>query len=144
MILLDTSALFKRYFEEEGTEIIDQIFNDESRKCISALTITELSSNLKRMCSIDKIISDNIMKIILNKFHSDIKTRLIVPVPVNMNIIIISEELVIDKYMTPIDSIILATAKYLSESTSITLISSDNKMCKIAENNDIKTINPVK
>ena len=44
---IDTSALFKRYFPEQGTEQIDDIFNEaDSNFYISDITIIEIVLNL--------------------------------------------------------------------------------------------------
>ena len=45
---IDTSALFKRYIPEAGTDILDDIFKDIGTFYISDVTIIEVISNLKR------------------------------------------------------------------------------------------------
>ena len=53
---IDTSALFKRYQPEKGTAMVSQILEtpDES-VFISALSIVEIISNLRRLFEVDKI-----------------------------------------------------------------------------------------
>jgi len=46
--LIDTSTLFKRYINEPGTKKLDELFSTAGTFFISALTIVELISNLKR------------------------------------------------------------------------------------------------
>lgn len=53
---MDTSALFKRYQHEEGTALVSQILETPDQPVfISALSIVEIISNLKRLFEVDKI-----------------------------------------------------------------------------------------
>ena len=56
---IDTSALFKRYVEEQGSEVVDSIFSESAEKHISTISILELLSNLQRLHLIDKIMSSS-------------------------------------------------------------------------------------
>lgn len=38
---IDTSALFKRYVEEQGSEVVDSIFSESAEKHISTISILE-------------------------------------------------------------------------------------------------------
>jgi len=57
---LDTSALFKRYQVENGTEVVNQLLEKGAGDLfISSLTIVEITSNLKRLCAIDKVTNED-------------------------------------------------------------------------------------
>lgn len=52
---IDTSALFKRYQVEKGSDIVsDTLEKKDSELFISSLTVIEVVSNLKRLCDIDR------------------------------------------------------------------------------------------
>jgi PIN domain nuclease of toxin-antitoxin system len=56
---IDTSALFKRYQLEKGTVIVSQLLEESDEPIfISSITIVEIISNLKRLCEIDKITTE--------------------------------------------------------------------------------------
>lgn len=38
---LDTSALFKRYMQEKGSDIVDELFKEENLLFISSITLCE-------------------------------------------------------------------------------------------------------
>jgi PIN domain nuclease of toxin-antitoxin system len=56
---IDTSALFKRYQLEKGTAVVSQLLEESDEPIfISSITIVEIISNLKRLCEIDKITTE--------------------------------------------------------------------------------------
>ena len=56
---IDTSALFKRYQPEKGTALVSQILQESDEPVfISSITIIEIVSNLKRLCDVDKITTE--------------------------------------------------------------------------------------
>ena len=56
---LDTSALFKRYQLEKGTEVVNKLLEKSAGNLfISALTVVEITSNLKRICAVDKVTTE--------------------------------------------------------------------------------------
>lgn len=56
---IDTSALFKRYQPEKGTALVSRILEESDEPIfISSITIVEIISNLKRLCKIDKITTE--------------------------------------------------------------------------------------
>jgi PIN domain nuclease of toxin-antitoxin system len=53
-VFLDTSALFKRYQVENGTEAVNELIEKGAGNLfISSLTIVEITSNLKRLCAVN-------------------------------------------------------------------------------------------
>jgi predicted nucleic acid-binding protein len=56
---IDTSALFKRYQIEKGTDkVCDLIENSREKIFLSSLTVVEVISNLKRLYEIDHLTTD--------------------------------------------------------------------------------------
>ena len=50
---IDTSALFKRYVEEKGSETVNNIFAQSTGKYISSICLVEVVSNLRRLVDVD-------------------------------------------------------------------------------------------
>lgn len=72
---VDTSALFKRYQPEKGTTIVSQILEASDEPIfISSITIVEIVSNLKRLCVIDKITTEEQFLKQRSFFYQDIDT----------------------------------------------------------------------
>lgn len=138
---IDTSALFKRYIPEKGTEQIDVLFNIAENVYISDLTITEIISNLKRKCEVTCEIDNDLYLSIKKEFLSDISQGNIQTVSVDSEIIIRSLVFIDKNHITPIDSIQLASADYLnSEEKDIVFVCSDKKLIKLAEENNLSTV----
>ena len=139
---IDTSALFKRYFPERGTEQIDDIFNEaDSTFYISDITIIEIVSNLKRKNEITRELNNEIYSKIKKEFFNDIAHENIKTVGVFSENIIKAITLIDKKYVTPLDSIQLATALQLNfELQNIVFVCSDKKLSDLAQEYGIKTI----
>lgn len=131
---IDTSALFKRYIPEAGTDKIDLLFEKEGLFIISNLTVIEMVSNLKRLADVDKKIDDTVFEAIKSELFNDIADGTIKVEPVTSRSIITSVNLISKVYISPIDSLQLAMALNLKESYSnVSLVCSDEKLCKLAE-----------
>lgn len=48
LLFFDTSALVKRYYEESGTDVVDELIEDEREVIISSLPVLETISAFKR------------------------------------------------------------------------------------------------
>lgn len=139
---VDTSALFKRYQPEKGTTIVSQILEASDEPIfISSITIVEIVSNLKRLCVIDKITTEEQFLKQRSFFYQDIDTLGITILDMTAEDIIKAENLILTRYMKPIDSIQLAIALNLQQD-NVTFVSSDQKLCKIAEVEGLKTLIP--
>ena len=69
---LDTSALVKRYHQEIGTDVVDEIFESEDRVIIiSNISITEFVSTINRKKNEKEITQDD-LELVLSKFYADI------------------------------------------------------------------------
>lgn len=139
---IDTSALFKRYQPEEGTALVSQILEASDQPVfISALSIVEIISNLRRLFEVDKITSEDQFLQQRAFFYQDINTLGITILDVSAEDIIKAEDLILKRYMKPIDSIQLAIALNLKRN-DITFVSSDRRLCKIADEEGLQTLTP--
>jgi predicted nucleic acid-binding protein len=138
---IDTSALFKRYIPEAGTDILDDIFKDIGTFYISDVTIIEVISNLKRKNEITKELSNSIYKKIKSEFFNDIASGNLKITGILSETIIEAINLIDKKYLTPLDSIQLAAALQLNAKNGDTVfVCSDKKLCTLAEKYGLKSL----
>jgi predicted nucleic acid-binding protein len=139
---IDTSALFKRYQPEKGTTLVSQILQKSDEPVfISSITIIEIVSNLKRLCDVDKITTEEEFSKQRTFFYKDIDTLNITILDVSAEDIIKAEDLILKRYMKPVDSIQLAIALNL-QSDNVIFVSSDRRLCKIATAEGLDTLIP--
>jgi uncharacterized protein len=139
---IDTSALFKRYADELGTEMVNQVFDEKASRFISQLTITEVVSNLKRLAEIDQVISDAEFKQLMKVFLSDIACGAIFTLDLTPKVVLLSVDLCSEHYLTPIDALQLATALSIKTSDPI-FVCSDHKLVRVAELHGLQTLTPL-
>jgi uncharacterized protein len=139
---IDTSALFKRYADELGTEMVNQVFAEKASRFISQLTITEVVSNLKRLAEIDRVISDAEFKQLMKVFLSDIACGAIFTLDLTPKVVLLSVDLCSEHYLTPIDALQLATALSIKTSDPI-FVCSDHKLVRVAELHGLQTLTPL-
>jgi len=131
--LIDTSTLFKRYINEPGTKKLDGLFSTAGTFFISAFTIVELITNLKRLNQVDGVIDDNTFTVLKRSFFSDIDKGTIEIEPVTPLIILTAVEFLKEAYITPIDAVQLATMAILQERLgNLVFLSSDHKLLRLA------------
>ena len=138
---IDTSALFKRYIPDQGTEQLDDIFKQDGIFYISDITIIEIISNLKRKNEITKELDNSVYKKIKSEFFNDIAQGKIKTSGVLSETIIEAISIIEKRYLTPIDSIQLVTALQLNADKQNTVfVCSDKKLGRLAEKCGIKTM----
>lgn len=139
---IDTSALFKRYQPEQGTEFICHILENANQPAfISSITIVEVISNLKRLFEIDKITTEEQFHLQRSFFYQDINTIGITVLDVTPEDVITAESLILKRYMKPVDSIQLAIALNIL-TNELTFVSSDQRLCNIAKAEGLLILNP--
>ena len=139
---IDTSALFKRYQVEKGTEEVSALIEKSQEKVyISSLTIIEVISNLKRLHEVDHLTTEQEFAQQRLFFYNDIEQFEIIILDVTTDDIMKAEGLILKRYMKPVDAIQLAVALN-NFSTKPTFVSSDRKLCSIAQQEGLPTFNP--
>jgi len=138
---IDTSALFKRYIPEKGTEQLDNIFKHSGTLYISDITVIEVISNLKRKNEITKELDNYTYENIKKEFFNDIAQGNIEIYSVLSEIIIEAVNIIDKRYLTPLDSIQLATALQLDlKMQNIVFVCSDIKLAVISEKYGLNTL----
>lgn len=138
---LDTSALFKRYVQEEGSDVVDRLFKEKNLLFISSLTLCEVISNLRRLVDVDKVISEKEFICLRATFLGDVGDGLLDIIEITTSILLKSLEIVSKKYVTPLDAIQLATALSLPEKS--VFVCSDRKLLRIAKENNFDILDPI-
>jgi predicted nucleic acid-binding protein len=137
---LDTSALFKRYVQEEGSDAVDKLFEEKTPLFISSITLCEVISNLRRLVDVDRIITEKEFNLLKATFWGDVGDGLLDLIEVTTSILIESLEIITKKYVTPLDAIQLATALSLPEKP--VFVCSDLKLLRLAKEYGLIVLNP--
>lgn len=137
---LDTSALFKRYVPERGSEAIDSIIAQGGLCCISSMTVLELISNLQRLHSIDHVLAVEDFRRLLNAFCLDVLDRKLEVVGATPARVSAAFEMLLASYLTPIDALQIATA--LSLGPEACLVSADKKLNQLARRQGMQVLDP--
>jgi len=121
--------------------MVSQILEESNQPIyISSITIIEIISNLKRLFEVDKVTTEEQFHQQRSFFYQDINNLGITILDVTAEDIIKAESLILKRYMKPVDSIQLAIALNLQQDDVITFVSSDQKLCKTAETEGLKTL----
>lgn len=137
---LDTSALFKRYVQEEGSDIVDGLFEEGNLLFISSITLCEVISNLRRLVDVDGIITEKEFNLLRATFWGDVGDGLLDLIELTTAILLESLEIISSKYITPLDAIQLASALSLPEKPTFVCV--DRKLLRIAEEHGLAVLNP--
>jgi predicted nucleic acid-binding protein len=89
----------------------------------------------------DKITTEAQFQLQRDFFYKDIVTLNITILDITSEDVIKAEDLILKRYMKPVDSIQLAIALNM-KSDDITFVSSDQRLCKIAAQERLKTLTP--
>lgn len=139
---VDTSALFKRYQPEKGTPVVCRILEATPQPVfISSITLIEIISNLKRLYEVDKITTQAQFLQQRSFFYKDINTLGITILDLTTDDIITAEDLIMKRYMKPVDSIQIAIALNLRRD-NMTFVSADRKLCRIAAEEGLDILTP--
>mgnify|MGYP001163460931 CR=1 FL=1 len=137
---LDTSALFKRYMQEKGSDIVDGLFKEENLLFISSITLCEVISNLRRLVDVDRIITEKEFNLLRATFLGDVGDGRLDLIELTTAILLESLEIISKKYVAPLDAIQLATALSLPEKP--VFVCADRKLLRIAGEYELAVLNP--
>jgi len=138
---LDTSALFKRYVAEKGSNAIGNLFEQRTSVLISEITLCEVISNLRRLVDVDKIIKEDEFEQLKATFLGDVGDEILELIELTPGIVLNSLEICSKQYTTPIDAIQLASALSLLERPIF--VCSDQKLLRLADEWGLPTFDPL-
>ncbi len=146
---LDTSALVKRYKTEEGSDIIDYLFDNLPKGhslATSFLTVLEFVSAIRRLLKGNRISKDD-FETIISTFSQELEPFLIRSIEDN----VVAEALnkVVSHALKSADSIHLSTVVELREimkdaGEKVVFVCDDDELMKAGRRENLEVINPRK
>ena len=113
ILYLDTSALLKKYFKENGSNNVISLWKDSTAIITSAVTYAETLASIYRKRRESRDIDAHIFRAVLESFQKDWKS--FIRVDVNEHLHEIINKLVADHPLRGFDAIHLASALLLHE-----------------------------
>lgn len=138
----DTSALVKRYHEEEGTEAVDEILDrDDVEILISSLTVIESVSAFRRKYNRGEL-SESEMEELLGVFFQEALDEFVI-LPMEESLLNFSFELVLEDDLRTLDSLQLSAGLSLAkEVDDIVFVTADEALADIGERHGLETLVP--
>jgi predicted nucleic acid-binding protein len=141
VLFFDTSALVKRYYEEPGTELVDDLVEDDRRVTITSLAVIETISAFRRKYN-RRQISESDTDGLLAAFFGEALDDFVI-VPMEESIQQFSFDLILEDDLRTLDSLQLAAALALDgEEMDIVFISADSDLVAVANDRGLQTVNP--
>jgi predicted nucleic acid-binding protein len=143
MLFFDTSALVKRYADEQGTQTVDRLIETtESTIIITSLSVIEIASAFRRKYNRGEI-SEHKRDGLLVSFFEEATERFII-IPVDENIFENAFDLVLEDDLRTLDSLQLAAVLTLPPpNPEITFVCADETLVAVAEQHGLSTNNPL-
>jgi len=141
LLFFDTSALVKRYYEEPGTETVDELLEDDSTVVISSLAVIETLSAFRRKYNRGEI-GENDMNALLASFFREALDDFVI-VPMDESIQQFSFDLILEDDLRTLDSLQLSAALSISgEDIEVVFVSADRELVSVADNWGLGTVVP--
>ena len=136
----DTSALVKRYYEETGTEVVDEIIESDSSTVISSISVIETVSAFRRKYNRDEITEEEMNALLSEFFNEALKDFVIVPL--EESLLQFSFNLVVEEDLRTLDSLQLSAALSIKAEDKVRFICADSELVSTARENDLNAVNP--
>jgi predicted nucleic acid-binding protein len=138
----DTSALVKRYHEEEGTDSVDEILDQDGVEVlISSLTVIETVSAFRRKYNRGEI-SESEMEQLISVFFQEALDEFVI-LPLEESLLNFSFELVLEDDLRTLDSMQLSAALSLAqEMEDLVFVTADEDLAKIGKRHTLETVVP--
>lgn len=141
-LFFDTSALVKRYYEEDGSENVDELIEDEdSTVIITSLSIIEATSAFRRKHNRGEIEQERMNRLLSTFFEEAIQDFVIVPI--EESFMKYSFSLILAEDLRTLDGLQLSAAITVNQE-NLKFISADKKLNEVAKEQELETHNPQK
>ena len=139
ILYCDTSALAKRYIDESGTKELTDLLSQSTQVFTSALTELELFSFLERSKKISRISTPQYRNINM-MIEKDFQSNFLKTATISKEIVSLARRFIRQRFLRPADSIQLATAFFLSQKISESLLfcAADHHLLKAARMEGLK------
>jgi predicted nucleic acid-binding protein len=141
-LFFDTSALVKRYYEEAGSETVDELVEAEGNEVvITSLSVVETASALRRKQNRGEITSRDVDRL-LGAFFEEALDEFVV-LPVDESFSGTALDLVLEADLRTLDSLQLAAALSISSDTSgPVFVCANRDLVDVAARRGLETQNP--
>jgi predicted nucleic acid-binding protein len=142
MLFFDTSALVKRYADEQGTAAVDELIeNDDEAIVITSLSVIEMTSAFRRKFNRGEITETQRDGLLVAFFEEATDTFTIVPI--DETAYEIAFDLVLEDDLRTLDALQLGAARELvTTDLDMTFVCADRDLVSIAEIHNMATVNP--
>ena len=141
MIYLDSSALVKRYLQEDGTDVIQSLLRETEVFATSKLTYPEILSAFMKKRRVGEI-NRKTLEAVIDKFENDWEKIFVIEFH---NELLPGVKKLIEKYpLRGADALHLASALWLDNTLKmgLTFVASDIGLLKAARSEALKILNP--
>jgi predicted nucleic acid-binding protein len=139
-LFFDTSALVKRYHEEEGTETVDSLIEEEQNQVvISSLSVIESASAFRRKHNSGELSQDR-MNLLLSEFFEEALDEFGI-VPLEEPVTEYSFDLILEEDLRTLDSLQLSTALSI-DNDGMVFVSADRNLNEVANRRGLRTLDP--
>ena len=141
-LFFDTSALVKRYYEEEGSETVDELIEaEDSEVVITSLAVVEVASALRRKRNRDEITSDDVSRLLSSFFEEALAEFTILPMDDSFSETAL--DLVLRSDLRTLDSLQLAAAlSIVTETSTPVFVCADRQLADVAAERGLETRHP--
>jgi hypothetical protein len=141
VIFFDASAAAKRYFQETGSDTVDDLWSGQEFFSSLAILHCELTSALNRKRR-ERALVPKVYYALKERIQEDLEK--IQAVPVNAELIRLSLRLLDSHPLKTLDSLYLAGALGLQEALkeSVLFVSADRQLLQAAEAEGLRTLDP--
>lgn len=138
----DTSALVKRYYEEQGTETVDSIVEgDDATVVVTSLSIVEAVSAFRRKHKAEEISRTAVDELVAVFFEEALAEFAILPM--RETLFDRSLDLILDDDLRTLDSLQLSAAFVLRSAVDdVVFVCADEELVAVAEQKGFETIDP--
>ncbi|WP_458208679.1 type II toxin-antitoxin system VapC family toxin [Haladaptatus sp. NG-SE-30] len=138
----DTSALVKRYYDEQGTDVVDTIVEPaENNILITSLAVIETVSAFRRKQNRDSISRKEVDSLLAAFFDEALADFQIVPL--DEQLFDYAFELILEDNLRTLDSLQLSAARALATNVEgLTFVCADKKLVDVAQSKELPAINP--
>jgi len=138
---LDTSALVKRYYEEPGTDRVDELVESDATVAITSLAVIETVSAFRRKYNRDQIVRDDVDALLATFFEEALDDFVILPMEESIQGF--AFDLILDDDLRTLDSLQLSAALSLeSDDTDVRFVSADADLVAVAAARGLSADNP--
>jgi len=141
-LFFDTSALVKRYYEEEGSEVADQLVEAEDNEIvITSLSVVETASAVRRKQNRGELSGEQVDRLLSVFFEEALDAFVILPMDESFSGT--GPDLVLRDGLRTLDSPQLAAALSIATRTSEPVfVCADRDLVEVAAEHGLETRNP--